>query len=54
VCCLVFSWVLSGEVASSAAETAKQSTQEHGQDLAQGAKQNVQDLDAQTGRRTRS
>ena len=42
------------EVASSAAETAKQSTQEHGQDLAQGAMQTAQDLDAQTGRRTRS
>jgi hypothetical protein len=41
-------------VASSAAETAKQSTQEHGQDLAQGAKQNTQDLGAQTRRRRRT
>jgi len=42
------------EVASSAADTAKQTTQEHGQDLTQGAKQNAQDLDAQTRQRTRA
>jgi hypothetical protein len=41
-------------VASSAADTAKEQTQEHGQDLAQSAKQNTQDLGAQTRRRRRT
>jgi hypothetical protein len=36
-------------VASSAADTAKQRTQEHGQGLADTAKQNTQEVRSETG-----